>query len=373
MSREIYISREAVILNLPVYCFCSKNNQSIMTKSSGTVHILGAGSIGGLVAYELSTLASPPKTVLLWRNSSRLADFRDRYLSKVTIRRLFKTPVESVSGTFDSAIASTLKGPISNLIVTTKTYQTQSALRPYLHLIDKSTNILLIQNGLGVSDELIRDVWPDESNRPTLYQGVINHGAFIVPDDNEYIVAHAGFADLNIAQVSSDDTSSLPLFIQQLVDAKGLVTHYMPYSDLLLIQLKKFTVNACINSITSIIDCINGELGKGDKAPQLFHDIIEESIGIFKKCIPELKDNPNVDKVLDKEKLIANVIEVGTVVNAQNSSSMRQDVLNLRETEVDYINGYVVKLAHNNGLEAKVNQTITNLVKLRLSINRNRA
>jgi 2-dehydropantoate 2-reductase len=345
-----------------------------MTRVNGSIHILGAGAIGGLVAYELSTIPSPPKTILLWRNIARLEQFRSQYNSTIKVNRLFKIPVESVGASFDSTIAENLKQPIENLIITTKTYQTQTALKPYLHLINRSTNILLIQNGLGVSDELFRDVWPNAKERPNVYQGVINHGAFVVSDPNEYIVAHAGFADLNIAKIPRDgDDDEVPLFIQQLIEAAGLVTKYMSYSDLLLIQLKKFTVNACINPVTSILDCVNGELYSGDRMSELFHDIIDEAIDIFKTCIPELKNNPRVNDVLDKEQLLKNVIHVGTVVNSQNSSSMRQDVLNSRQTEIDYINGYVVTIAEKHGLTADVNKTITDLVKLRVSINTNRA
>lgn len=303
---------------------------------------------------------------------ARLEQIQKQYQSTLTINRLFKNPVESVSSSHESAVVEMIKDPIENLIITTKTYQTQVALKPYLHLINKSTNILLIQNGLGVSDELFRDVWPDVETRPQVYQGVINHGAFTVPDEEKYIVAHAGFADLNIALIG-EPRGPTPLFIQQLVDAKELVTHYMPYSDLLLIQLKKFTVNACINPVTSIIDCVNGELTQSDKLPQLFSDIIGEAIDVFKQCIPELKKNPNTDIVLNKEQLVKHVINVGTVINAQNSSSMRQDTLNLRDTEIDYINGYVVTLAQANGLTANVNATISHLVNLRLSINRHRS
>jgi 2-dehydropantoate 2-reductase len=344
-----------------------------MTRVNGSIHILGAGAIGGLVAYELSTIPSPPKTILLWRNMARLEQFQSQYNSAIKVNRLFKTPVESVGVSFDSTIAENLKQPIENLIITTKTYQTQTALKPYLHLINRSTNILLIQNGLGVSDELFRDLWPNAEERPNVYQGVINHGAFVVSDPDEYIVAHAGFADLNIAKIPRDgDDDEVPLFIQQLIEAAGLVTKYMSYSDLLLIQLKKFTVNACINPITSILDCVNGELYSGDRMSELFHDIIDEAIDIFKACIPELKRNPRVNDVLDKEQLLQNAIHVGTVVNSQNSSSMRQDVLNSRQTEIDYINGYVVTIAEKHGLTANVNKTITDLVKLRVSINTNR-
>lgn len=349
-----------------------------MTKS-GSIHILGCGAIGGLVGYEVSTIKSAPTITLLWRNQQRLNNFIEKHQSTVTLNRLFKPDEPALTSKLNAASPETLAAPIENLIVTTKTYQTQAALKPYLHLISPKTNILLIQNGLGVVDELYRDVWPQVESRPNMYQGVTGHGAFITPHETDFVVSHAGYADMNIAKLPRDLNVTEqfdpepPTFIKQLIDAKDLNTKYMPYTDLLLIQLKKFMVNACINPVTAIVNCVNGELVKCDNVQELFMDIISEAVDTFFACIPALKGNEAAAKFLDKKAMYDNVMSVGTVLNVKNSSSMRQDVLNLRDTEIDYINGFVVTLAEKNGLKADANKTVRNFVKLRLSLDRSRS
>lgn len=55
---------------------------------------------------------------------------------------------------------------------------------------------------------------------------------------------------------------------------------------------------------------------------------------------------------------------------------MRQDTLFLRDIEIEYINGYVVKLADNLNLDpncCKVNKTIGELATMRLALNRSRS
>lgn len=57
-------------------------------------------------------------------------------------------------------------------------------------------------------------------------------------------------------------------------------------------------------------------------------------------------DYPDLDvaAVLDSERMLEFILRIGCEVNKNNSSSMRQDVVNLRDTEVEYINGYIVRL-----------------------------
>jgi len=350
-----------------------------MTRSSH-IYILGAGSMGGLVACELSNTIKNPNITLLLRNAAKVDHFNKVNNSTIHINRLFKDPVEKISHRFHAASAKDINEVIDNLIISTKTYQTQAALKDYLPYLKPTSNILLIQNGLGVVDELYKDVWPNIEDRPNIFQGVISHGGFITSNTGDnYEISHAGFGDLKIAKFPRDPSNTQeedvikPEFLKQLEDSKGLATTIMSYSDLLLIQLKKFAVNACMNPITAIINCVNGELKSyGNGLNNLFYDIISELIDVFMATNPLLAKNPKTAEVLDKQNLLEYVVLCGTVWNVHNSSSMRQDTLHLRDTEVDYINGFVVKVAEENGLKADVNKTIANMVKLRLAVNRSR-
>ena len=50
---------------------------------------------------------------------------------------------------------------------------------------------------------------------------------------------------------------------------------------------------------------------------------------------------------------------------ANNFSSMHQDALNGNETEIDYINGYVVRLGEKHGVQTPINSALVALVKLK--------
>lgn len=365
-----------------------------MTKTQPTIFVLGFGSIGALLAAQLQKRAQA-NVIPLLRSKQRLAEFQ-KYEYKAKIRSIFKEGHPELVATFPNASCPDLmpsECKIDNLIITTKTYQTKEAMAPYMKYIHPDTNIILVQNGLGVFEVLQEEVFLDFS--PNLFQGVISHGAF---HDTGFTFNHAGFADLKIARLpvgkNSDIVQSLSLVREdaennELMKAfcepqfvESLAVKHLTYQEMLLGQLEKFLVNACINPITSIVDCINGEL-KTIAGP-IFESIITEALAVLKIAYkplfdytPKNSDFPALDVTgtLDASRMLEFIIRIGCIVNDDNSSSMRQDVLNLRDTEIQYINGFIVRLCEKLGLpseQCKVNQSVETLVNLRLGLNRTR-
>ncbi|KAH3899214.1 related to 2-dehydropantoate 2-reductase [Saccharomycodes ludwigii] len=374
------------------------------------IHILGLGSIGGIVANALQEYSvasnTPIKIIPILRNNSKLDYFSKNHNTQIKITKIYEDNKQITTEPFKEttsleSISADNTNSIQNLIITTKTYQTAEAMKPILPLINRSTNILFIQNGLGIMDFLLKELPQlagDNSklNPSRVFQGVISHGVF---SNEPFHFQHAGFMDLKISQlIYSANTRIIQTnkqvaeiltnndFIRTMAEIP-LNVKFMSYQELLTGQVEKFCVNSCINSITTIVDCINGELD--GICVDIFSEIIKEILQVLPTStkykdifsygntendqdLPVLEKNPK--DVLNFENLLKYVIECGCVINKNNSSSMRQDALNLRDTEIDFINGYIVKLCEDTGnIEmCKINKTVSILVKLRLSLNRKR-
>ncbi|QLQ80951.1 hypothetical protein HG537_0E03060 [Torulaspora globosa] len=365
------------------------------TSTKPVIHILGLGAMGALLAVDLLRFTNVT-VVPLFRSQDRLLRFQNEFNSTIAVRKLFENdqPLHSCKLECSESPETFAGGMIKNLIITTKTYQTAEALKPYLRFIDHNTNLILVQNGLGVPEMLKEKVFTDPETDPQLFQGVISHGAF---HDQGFTFNHAGLGDLKIARLphdpndpiqSEEDASrdrkqnELVQLLTEVTFAASFQTTQMTYQELLMGQLYKFLVNACINPVTSIVDCINGELA--DDSTEIFTLIIDECLQVLKvayKPLFEYETNYHNTKgypivpvlsVLNTENMVKEVIRLGCIVNRHNSSSMRQDTLYLRDTEIDYINGYIVKLANKYKLNAKINETVQSLVKLRLALNKKR-
>lgn len=346
-----------------------------------SVYVLGAGGVGTLVATALTKAF---KVNFIVRNVAKLEHLR-KTNNTIHIKQLYndnKIASFNINGGFTTT--SIPDQEIEFLLVCVKTFDTVKSLSPILHKINNRTRILLVQNGMGVVDELYEKVWKDVENRPVIYQGVISHGVWQAMENNDtYDYNHAGFGDLKICRVPRDlkevnntitehEMLKADPMIKSLLDGELNVQSYT-YDDLLVYQIQKFLVNCCMNSTTSIIDCLNYKLEKLPGMVKHFTTVVVEGLNVLYKAYPSLSKSPLAAELLTVEKEVAFVQKIGFGINGKNSTSMRQDVLNCRDTEIDYINGHVVKKADELGLTAPVAQTICNLVSIRLDVNRRTA
>lgn len=369
-----------------------------MTMTKPVIHILGLGSMGTVLAVDLLRYTNA-QVIALLRNDQKMNNFQREFQNTVSLRKTYLegAPLikQQLSGSSSPESFANTGKRISNIVVTTKTYQTKEAITPYLPYIDSNTNLILIQNGLGVLELLKEEVFLDKNNRPNLFQGVIGHGVY---QESDYAFNHAAYVGIQVARLPWEDSEMIQDLKLKQNDASENelmkvfnepkfykefgVTHFT-YQELLSGQLFKFLVNCCMNPVTAILDCVNGEMA--DHCSPIFRSIIHEALNVLRvayKPLFEYEEVYNgsekypklsVHSVLETEHMVKEVVRIGCDLCARNSSSMRQDTLNVRDTEIDYINGYVVHLAHKYNLSTfEVNKTIAELVNLRLGLNRTR-
>jgi 2-dehydropantoate 2-reductase len=116
-----------------------------------------------------------------------------------------------------------------------------------------------------------------------------------------------------------------------------------------------------INPLTVIFDCKNGELFNRRPIFNLMRLLLAEASQVI-HSLPELGADPEAASRFSVEKLEAIVLDVAEKT-AKNTSSMLQDVRAGRPTEIDYINGYIVRKGKEQGIECKTNEKLIQLVK----------
>jgi 2-dehydropantoate 2-reductase len=95
----------------------------------------------------------------------------------------------------------------------------------------------------------------------------------------------------------------------------------------------------------------NGWIAANGSAGELAVAAVREGLAVARAQGIDLEDS-----------LLDGVLDVASRT-AANTSSMLQDVLQRRPTEIEAINGAVVAHARASGLEAPVNWTLTQLVR----------
>ncbi|UPV75695.1 ketopantoate reductase family protein [Halorussus limi] len=116
---------------------------------------------------------------------------------------------------------------------------------------------------------------------------------------------------------------------------------------------EKLAVNAGINATTALARVENGALLDGP-ASEVAGDAARETARVARAEGVELGDDEAVEAV-----------ERVARATAANTSSMQQDVLAGRRTEIESINGHVCARARERGKSVPVNRTLTNLLRAR--------
>lgn len=289
---------------------------NVKTVNSEIWHILGAGAIGCLWASH-AYLNKRPCTLIL-----RSAETLNRYQHKGHISAEIAGMPQLLPLT--ACCPKSIGGPISQLLICCKSNQTIAALSSIEHAITTDATIVLLQNGLGVAEK-VRQRFP----RATVLQASTTEGAY---RPEEFSVIHAGRGETAIGQHQNQPpVSALPKIANSLSFAPLTVS----VSDNIDAMLwRKLGINCAINPLTAIYHCRNGELLDKPEALAQLHSIIDEFL-----LLSEASGRASWVHGLREQ-----IIEVAQHT-ASNRSSMLQDILAERETEIEAITGYLCTIA----------------------------
>ncbi|MFQ6372170.1 ketopantoate reductase family protein [Shewanella sp. YIC-542] len=296
------------------------------------IAILGAGAIGQLLAHQLAKAGAAP-TLLLKAGKPCSASQSFGCL----------TPEGESLQTFSQC---TLDAPASAfthcrlLLVTLKAYQVLDALQALLPKLPLGCHILLLHNGLGPHSKLQPRLDGRGLSLGTTSQGALRLGPHQIRHTGKGLTQLGHFAGPALAD------NDKALLLRAIPGSEWL-------ADILPALWGKLAVNAAINPLTALDDVPNGRLAEAAYQPTI-DAIIHELVQVAAKEGLQLQAHALLKRVRD-------VIEL----TADNSSSMRQDLLHGRPSEIDAINGYLVQLAQRHGLELPINQKLTRQIKQR--------
>jgi 2-dehydropantoate 2-reductase len=217
---------------------------------------------------------------------------------------------------------------------------------------------------MGTIDEANSQVFKDVSTRPNYLTSITSHGVFT---QGPFSSVHAGQAFISIGRSLQSPTPTNPSKAQYLIDkileAPVLAAKEYPSQELLYLQLEKLVINAMINPLTAIFDCRNGELFDKGPVVEMMRLLLQEAAQVI-ELLPEIRDSgePNIEERFSTQELEVKVLDVAEKT-AKNTSSMLQDVRAGRQTEIDYINGWIVKRGMQLGVECEHNAKLVEMVK----------
>ena len=232
--------------------------------------------------------------------------------------------------------AGSCLGSYTKALVLVKSWQTQQVSRQLLGCLDGSGIALTLQNGFGNVESLQAVLG---SERVAL--GVTTTGARMLEPG---YVQHTGEG-----KVSLGSHKKIAGFGELLQEAGFQVETIADPQSLLW---GKLVINAAINPLTALLRVPNGQLLARSSARELMQEAATEAALVAAaKGIRLPYDDPE------------DAVEAVAKDTASNISSMLQDVLRGTPTEIDAINGAVIREGEKVGLLAPVNRILWRLVR----------
>ena len=228
------------------------------------------------------------------------------------------------------------------VLIFVKSTQTKSAAESAAVLAGRNGWVMTLQNGMGNAETIAEHIPPNR-----ILAGTTAHGATMLEAGS---IRHAGAGPTTVGMWGGGENEFqiarqiADQFTQAGIESAAVEAVRPVIWDKLL-------VNVGINAITALTGIKNGQILDLELTRELSRAAVEEAASVAQAQGIEIRKDP------------ANHVFQVAAATAPNRSSMGQDVDHRRPTEINAINGFVVREANRLGLTAPVNQALTALVE----------
>jgi 2-dehydropantoate 2-reductase len=299
------------------------------------IHILGAGSLGCAIG---GTLAAAGSDVTLIARSRQHVD-------AVNARGLVMRDADGGERIVAVAAAGDAHGlsPADLVIVLVKSFDTQAAIEGYKHCVGDDTVVMSLQNGLGHEDALADSVGRERLLAGKSYVG----GVLLAPG-----VVRAGVqGKLTLIGEPAGGISERVQRVAAEFERAGLKT--MVSDDINGVIWDKLLVNTATGALSAITRLPYGPLYAVPELEATAVAAVAEAMAVARAKGVRL----SIDEPIDAWR------RAGAGLGADFKASMLQSLEKGSVTEIDFINGAIVREGERLGVPTPVNRTLVACVK----------
>lgn len=284
-------------------------------------HILGAGAVGSLFGWHLLD------------NGHAVRFFFHNPAESGRIVALHRNGVPQPACLFEAGLPGER---VERLVICVKAHHTAAAFSAIEPQIAHGAQVLLLQNGMGAWEPL-------QQQRPDIHWllGTTTEGVHRPADGR---IIHAGRGETFFGSLREADYPLASAWVRSWRDPR-LALRSDPHIQVRL--WRKLAINCVINPLTVLEDCPNGELLQRNRTRELMATLCGEVRQVLAAQAPQL----------DTAQLLPDILRVAQLT-AANVSSMLQDYRRGRQTEIEFITGFLVRQARELGLDVSANEAV---------------
>ncbi len=237
------------------------------------------------------------------------------------------------------------------VFITTKAYDTKKALEQILPLLSDESIVISMQNGIG-NEEVIEEL----IGRSRTMGGMAIFGARILEPGHVEVTVYA--SECLVGALDRDVQKSE--MVARLISETGIPAKSS--DDIIREKWMKAFYNIALNPLSAILKVPYGVLGENDDTLAIMRSMLEESFQVARA--------EGINLRFTAEEYFRYLLEKQLPPTAKHESSMLQDIEKGKRTEIDYLNGFIVKLGKRHGIATPVNETVTNILNTMEELNK---
>jgi 2-dehydropantoate 2-reductase len=300
------------------------------------VAVVGAGAVGGYFGGMLARAGAP--VVLIGRSVHVDVWTRDGlFVDSVNFQ-------EKISVAASTEVASARDAEL--VLFSVKSFDTEATARQLAECLRRDALVVSLQNGVDNVPRM-RDAAALDSIAAVVYV------ATSMPEPGR--VKHSGRGDLLIGDLPGRQGSSREAALARVaawLEAAGVPCRISP--DIEADLWTKLIMNAALNAISAVVHVPYGDIVKVPEARETLRQLVHECVAVARASGVSLPP-------VDFDQMVLRFAEKARQVY----SSTAQDLERGKRTEVDALNGYIVRRGTESAVPTPVNQSLITLVKLR--------
>jgi len=322
-----------------------------MLDKHADIAVVGAGAIGGVTAAALKTAGWNVQLVCKHREIADLAISAGLSITGIKGSRTVR--LDAVAGIKD------LSGAKDLVLLATKATDCVAAATDLLPFLKPDSVVVSLQN--GICEEDIAAV----VGRERVMGCVVGWGASLLGPGRLEITSEG---DFTVGNIDNRPDDNLP-FVRDLLET---VVPARISANIMGELYAKLIINSCINSLGVIVGVRLGKLLASRKSRRIFIALMREAMAVAAAL--EIKVEKGGGGKLDYYAFLEGdgpvknlkrhlfIRAIGFKYRRIKSSSL-QSIERGRQTEIDYLNGYIVDRGNEKGVAVPVNTAVVAMVK----------
>ncbi|PNP75309.1 hypothetical protein FNYG_11452 [Fusarium nygamai] len=332
------------------------------------IHILGEDVRSRFIAHALCSVYDSVETVPF----REMPKSRYRNVEKVQPERTRKNAYAEKNAAIseNDAVPQSDRSHIDELIVTGHGFEAVKAIASVKDRIDDKTSICLLNDGMGVLEQVREQLFNGTQPEPNFYLGHMSHALAFNRNRDSVKQLKSGRtvftkADpvLNAEKELYIPVEQQPSMMRSLRRVKELNTTFSTFEHWLRFKLPSVMFTAAVEPVCVLLDLPYQGLLENRNAQKLMNQLLGE-LALVTENMPEVQDSPDLLKFLRGEGLKKFCYRRITGKSKAPSDLLTRINKGL-QTDINYQNGYFLNRARTLGIDTPRNQLMVQMIKAR--------